>query len=145
MAQFLLDVTHGAYLQQAAQGGTSGHRHAGYHVKQALGFLVDDGAQADMAMVDDFAQSNGIGGGLMAAHQVPGLTCVLVGTEALDREVLPQEFCFELKVFFGRTQCDGDDVFHLLAPDVDFLARRVAGGGLGRAWRIRSSHSCCDM
>ena len=86
VAQFLLHIAHGAHLQQAAQRGTGGHRHAGDDIGQVLGVFVDDGAQTDVVVVADFTQANGIGGGLLAAHQLPGLAGVHVGTQAAHRK-----------------------------------------------------------
>ena len=46
-------MAHGAHLQQAAQGGARGDRHAGHDVGQTLGFLVGDGAQTHLVVVAD--------------------------------------------------------------------------------------------
>jgi hypothetical protein len=71
-------------LQQPAQAGPGGDRHARDDLHQALRFLVDHRAQADVVVVDHVAQGDGIRIGLLAPHQLPSLAAVLVGTQPLD-------------------------------------------------------------
>jgi hypothetical protein len=151
-AQFLLNVAHGAHLQQPAQRGAGGHRHARHHLEQLLGLAVDDRAQAHVVVVGGLTQADRIGVGLLAAQHLPGLAVVTVGAHALDGEALAEEIGLELEILLGRAQRDRDDLLHVLASVVDvqfgvFLAARVffAAGLGGSTWRISASHCCCVM
>ena len=152
VAQFLVHVAHRAHLQQAAQRCAGGHRHAGDDVEQALGFLVHHGAQADVVVVAGFAQPDGVGVGLLAAHEFPGFAGIHVGAEAAHAELFAQKLGLEFEILLGRTKGDGDHFFHinLLASKRanQALALRLRGG-LAAGWtagargstcRIRSSH-----
>ena len=97
----MLHKTHRTHLQHAPQRSAGGDGDARHHVEQALGFFVDQGAQANMVVVADFAKANRIGAGLLAAHQLPRFARVLVGTHAVNREFLTQKFGLEFKVLLG--------------------------------------------
>ena len=158
MAEFLLHVAHGAHVQQAAQGGAGGHRNPRHDIGQAPGFLVDQGVEADVVVVADLAEADGVGHRLLAAHQFPGLDRVVVGAEAADMEVVAEETGLELEILARGTQRHRDDFLHCwslllfyVAPAAYSLAaagaalrRRTAGlrlaaGFAGRAWRMMSS------
>ena len=84
MAQFFLHIAHGPHLQHAAQCSAGGGRNPGDHIQQAMCFLVDHGTQTYLVVVADLSQADGINKGLLAAHQLPGLTGIVVCTHALD-------------------------------------------------------------
>jgi hypothetical protein len=116
VAQLLLHVTDGTHLQQPAQAGAGGHRHARDDLHQVLRFLVDHRAQADVVMVGHVAQGDGIGIGLLAPHQLPGLAAVLVGAEAPHLEFLAEKLRLELEILLGRAQGHRNDFFHHFIP-----------------------------
>ncbi len=103
-------MPHRAHLQQPAQLCARGRRDPGDDLEQALRLLVDVFAIADVEMVVDHAQPDGVGVGLVPAEQLPGLPVIIVCAIALDLKVLAEEPGLELVVLGGRSEGYADDL-----------------------------------
>ena len=130
-------MAHSAHLQQAAQSCSSRGGYTGDNIEQALGFFVDDGAQANLVVIADLAQADGIGKILLAAQQLPSFGGIVSRAHARDLEIFAQEFGFEGEILRFSAKGNGDDFFHgglLLVSKKLFLKDYLAEVFLGAAF-----------
>ena len=74
---------------------------------------MHDAPGADIVVVANHTEADGVGLGLMTTQQLPSLRFISVCADPADSEWLAKKIGLEREIVGGRSHRDADDVFHV--------------------------------